>query len=783
MRRMLYGVVLGALFAVLMAAPAGAVAPNELLIARHFQEMGLIPAYATPGMAKATVASIVGNGPKYELKMPSVERVLDGKRAPLGTFLTRRAADPSATETFTTKCLVLLVEFGDEAWPPGAPAPTGPMTPGPAHGAIPAPFPDDNATFWPGDFSPMHYQQEIFGNSFGIYDERGALRGTSNDTVRNYYLEMSKGTFTLEGDIGEWVQLDMPESWYGADSDPWVSTDDLTGQVYRVAQDAVVKFAEQNPGFPWADYDNENPYGIIDGTFNQPDGIIDHLIIIHAGSDQSAGGGAQDSDAIWAHSWGILVNDGDGPGGFPGQMVPGTEGQGPQGTGIWAYNYTIDPEDCDPGVISHEFGHDLGLPDEYDYAGITGDASSGFWTIMAGGSWLGREWGLGTKPAPMNVWDKYALGFVAPKEVKRGKTATVTLQPAATGTMDATGVKILLPKRRHSVELSGKDGATEWWSGMGDDLNTTLTTMGPWTVNADDPSLTARVWYEMETDYDYGYLEASADGASWTTIESPGNTVEAPAGFGLNGVDTENWATPIEYDLSAFAGQDVYLRFRYRTDGGVAWRGWEVTDITLGGEPVPVEAFAADGWSRVDGEYVVMSDNYYIAEYRTHDGFDEALKNCYQFNNDYWSWVDWFSYNRGLHLIYRDTFFQDNDVAAHIGEGGWMVVDARPIPDGVAYNGGTDYGYWRPRIQVRDAAFGLKPTRTQSIYFKDYDAGVNVGERTAPGKLAQPWFKDSKAYWYAEAPEAGVLLPKAGVRIQVKSMNADALTIWIDNVK
>jgi bacillopeptidase F (M6 metalloprotease family) len=177
-----------------------------------------------------------------------------------------------------------------------------------------------------------------------------------------------------------------------------------------------------------------------------------------------------------------------------------------------------------------------------------------------------------------------------------------------------------------------------------------------------------------------------------------------------------------------------------------------------------------------------MSENYYIAEYRTFRGSDASLKNCYQWNNDYASWVDWFSYNRGLHLIYRDTFYQDNDVAAHPGRGGWMVVDARPQPDGVAYSGTR--GYWRPRIQVRDAAFALRPATTQSIYFRDYDGGANVGERTAPGKLAQPWFKDTRTYWYAAAPEAGVKIPKKlGVRIGVKSMYSTHLKVWIDNKK
>jgi len=121
-------------------------------------------------------------------------------------------------------------------------------------------------------------------------------------------------------------------------------------------------------------------------------------------------------------------------------------------------------------------------------------------------------------------------------------------------------------------------------------------------------------------------------------------------------------------------------------------------------------------------------------------------------------------------------------VASHSGEGGWQVIDSRPIPDGIAYD--DTVGYWRPRIQARDAAFSLKRTPSQSIWFRDYDAGVGVGESVAPGKAAQPWFNDAWTYWYPESPEAGTKIPKnLGVRIQVRSMDADGMTIWVDNKK
>ena len=140
----------------------------------------------------------------------------------------------------------------------------------------------------------------------------------------------------------------------------------------------------------------------------------------------------------------------------------------------------------------------------------------------------------------------------------------------------------------------------------------------------------------------------------------------------------DRWADVQTVDLSAYEGKDVRIRFEYMTDGGVALKGWEITDVAVENIVLPASAFASDGWIRVDGEWQQKTDRYYIAEYRTYDGFDESLRNCYQWNDDYASWVDWFSYNRGLHLIYRDTFYQDNDVATHLGAGGWMVVDAHP---------------------------------------------------------------------------------------------------------
>ena len=38
-------------------------------------------------------------------------------------------------------------------------------------------------------------------------------------------------------------------------------------------------------------------------------------------------------------------------------------------TGIWVGDYTMQPENGGIGVFAHEYGHDLGLPDLYDFSG------------------------------------------------------------------------------------------------------------------------------------------------------------------------------------------------------------------------------------------------------------------------------------------------------------------------------------------------------------------------------------------------------------------------------
>lgn len=784
MRRSLFGAALLALLTITLTAPTLAappkrvVSPNEYRIAVSLRRAGVIPRYAGPQQIDAAVQTFIANAhpQNRELKMPQVADTLAGKRTALGRFLATRTYDPSAVDTYVSKPLVILVDFAGGAWVDGG---GNPHPGGPLYGNIPAPDPmEDDFTFWPGDFSTSHYQDMLFGNSYPIYDASGGLRGTTNNTVASYFLEQSKDTYTVSGDVVGWVSLPKAESYYGANGS--AAGDDLTGPVWRVSRDAVAAFATANPGFDWSQYDQENPFGLVDGGFLTPDGYIDHLIIVHAGIDESAGGGAEGSDAIWAHQWWVFDSMTGGPGGNPGYEIAGSSGAGPNGH-VWVGPYTIDPEDGAPGVFCHEFGHDLGLPDEYDTSGA-GESPSAFWTVMASGSWLGRQWGNDTQPASMNVWDKWSLGFITPKVIGRGTSKTVALKPAQLGDKGKVGIKVNLPPGKHSFDLSGADGAQEWFSTFGNELDTKLTTTARVDIPAGSPQLSLRTWYEIEDGFDHGYVKVSTDKTHWTYLQSAGNTSENGSGsglWGLTGSDTGNWATPIVYDLTPVAGHQVYLQFEYSTDLYVAGRGWEITDISIDGAPIPTAAFAANGWVRTDGTYFAKAARHYMAEYRTYDGFDAGLRDCYQVNWSRANWVDFFRYNRGLHLLYVDTWYGDNEVGVHPGRGLVMVVDARPIPDSVMV-GGKDR-YWRTRIQVRDAAFGRFPTPAQWIYL--ISGGSGWGEQLAVGKSAQPGFNDARTWWYAEKEDAGTKVPKLGVQMKVRSQQPALLKVWIDNIK
>jgi immune inhibitor A len=66
------------------------------------------------------------------------------------------------------------------------------------------------------------------------------------------------------------------------------------------------------------------------------------------------------------------------------------------------------------GVLCHEFGHQLGLPELYAPGGRPQEGI-GVWGLMGQGTWLGR----GTQPSHLDAWSKSKLGWIDVETIER----------------------------------------------------------------------------------------------------------------------------------------------------------------------------------------------------------------------------------------------------------------------------------------------------------------------------------------------------------------------------
>jgi immune inhibitor InhA-like protein len=111
------------------------------------------------------------------------------------------------------------------------------------------------------------------------------------------------------------------------------------------------------------------------------------------------------------------------------------------------------------------------------------------------------------------------------------------------------------------------------------------------TVPLEKPTLTFSARYELEEGWDFGFVQVSADdGATYKSLPATTTTtrhdgealpeiVEQLPGFTGS---SDGWVDET-VDLSAYAGRDVLLAFRYMSDDDIDEAGWWIDDVTLGG--------------------------------------------------------------------------------------------------------------------------------------------------------------------------------------------------------
>lgn len=138
------------------------------------------------------------------------------------------------------------------------------------------------------------------------------------------------------------------------------------------------------------------------------------------------------------------------------------------------------------------------------------------------------------------------------------------------------------------VDAEPHSGKQMWWSNRSDGSMNALTRSFD-LRDASKATLKYWVWYDLEEDWDYGYVMVSTDeGQTWTSLSTTSSVTTNPNGnnygLGFTGVSGEGempaWVQE-SADLSLYAGKVIQLRFATITDTVVNRPGLAVDDIEI----------------------------------------------------------------------------------------------------------------------------------------------------------------------------------------------------------
>ncbi|MGN6577376.1 MAG: immune inhibitor A domain-containing protein, partial [Nocardioides sp.] len=329
--------------------------------------------------------------------------------------------------------------------------------------------------------------------------------------------------------------------------------DSACGPTGKLVVDAA---AIADPEIDYSDYDTDK------------DGVVDFFMVVFAGcggngaSQLSVAGCAYPDapyDNVWPHSSSLEYYYTDPETGLPGfatdDQLKDNEGrplyytddsykemttdETPYKVFVRVGPYNVNPETAidKASVISHEYGHSLGLPDFYS----TGNRETyGDWNLMAT-----------DKSQNMDVFSRQELGWIVPEVLQPGETTvpgwTDSKQDTHTihwRTADGTPYTLQGPDvhnaQAYVAKLPGRqlidpakfdsgDTATKshaWWSGSGNDFGCppqgghNLDVAIPGLADLPEGStvtLSLKSLFDIEWDFDYGFVLTSTDGGETYT--------------------------------------------------------------------------------------------------------------------------------------------------------------------------------------------------------------------------------------------------------------------------
>ena len=584
---------------------------------------------------------------------------------------------------------------------------------------------------------------------------RHRRRGASR--VKTYYERQSSGRYSVDGQVTDWVKVRYNEARYGR-SNGYPCAGNVCSNTWDLIKDAIDTWVadqhakgrtDEQIKADLASYDqwDRNDFDH-DGNFNEPDGYIDHFQIVHAGGDQADGDPHQGEDAIWSHRWKAFQNTGQGPtGNKDGGTQIGT-------TGLWVADYTIQPENGGVSVFAHEYGHDLGLPDEYDTAAAADNAVN-WWTLMAQSRVVRRRATRASaraRPTSARGTSCSSAGSTT-RSSSPARTRRSTSARTSTTAPRRRALVVVLPKKtRHDHARRARRGHQavvvrhrRRLRGDADALRS------PCRPGTDDAVASRRAGTSRTAGRTRATTRTSRSTTAPATRRSPARSPSPPRATASTA--SAGGYEPATFDLSAYAGKTVSLRFHYKTDGAArATRARPIRpassldEIKLtNGTPdacsptAPRTAPTAGpptGFSHrrrdVRRRCTTTTTSPPTGRTRRYDRYLQTGPYNFGFP-DRPDWVEHFPYQNGLLVSYWDTSFSDNNESQHPGQGQILPIDANPRP---IYR--LDGKPWRGRVQTYDAPFGLEKSDSFTLHAQETGAASYIRGQAAHAALRRP---------------------------------------------
>ncbi len=371
-----------------------------------------------------------------------------------------------------------------------------------------------------------------FQTDKAVYDEILNSVDGSALSVRKYYRDMSGNSLDVVFDIYGPVQVSKSWDYYGEndgagnDSHPG----ELVGEALRLMT------GKYNNTVDFSRYDNDN------------DGNIDSVIIIHDGPGEEVSG---EADTIWSHQWDLASAHGS--------MDDGT---GPvRADGVWFNIYTIQPEytfvrgDSTPGVFAHEFGHVLGLPDQYDTGYTT--SGVGVWSIMGAGSWGSA--GDGADPAPLTAWERYRAGgssWISVTEITNATGGALSIDDVkSSGIVYKVMLDSTVDEEQYFLIEGRKQASVSDWYVPGSGLLISHIHEGVISSYLSDNEINlgdARI-------HGVNIVEADGGGELWSGADTGSAGDLYDAGDSLSGADTNYYTDNVNYTLAKDGESNVSI--------------------------------------------------------------------------------------------------------------------------------------------------------------------------------------------------------------------------------